>query len=184
MPYKFKERWLDRALHRRHFEAFVVFLIMLIVMGMVLHLYGTGSEAANRTVCRANLRHLAQALHLYAQDYDDHYPTQARWVRLVSAYTDNLNVFFCPSDDRPRPRRERAEVAVSYWYTPPRSSGDEGSVPLFGDVMYSNWVGNHEDGGNVAYLDGHVVWRNITQWQQDGLPLQPLVQKGKGHRRG
>lgn len=105
MPYTFKERWL----HRRHFEAFVVFLIMLIVMGMVLHLYGTGSEAANRTVCRANLRHLVQALQLYAQDYNEHYPTQARWVRLISAYTDNLKVFFCPSDDRPCPRREQVE---------------------------------------------------------------------------
>lgn len=179
MPYKFKERWLDRALHRRHFEAFAVFLIMLTVMGMVLNLYGRGSEAANRTVCRANLRHLAQALRLYAQDHDDRYPPPSRWVRLVSAYTDNLNVFFCPSDDRPRPRRERAEVVVSYWYSRPSSTDDESSVAVFGDVMYSNWVGNHEDGGNVAYLDGHVVWRNVEQWQQQNLPVEPLLQKGK-----
>jgi prepilin-type processing-associated H-X9-DG protein len=83
------------------------------------------------------------------------------------------------------PRRERAEAAVSYWYTPPRaSSRDESSVPVFGDVMYSNWVGNHEDGGNVAYLDGHVVWRTVSQWQEEGLPLQQLVQKGKRSRRG
>ncbi len=96
MSYTFKERWLDRALHRRHFEAFVVFLIMLTVMGMVWNLYGRGSEAANRTVCRSNLRHLVQALRLYAQDYDDQYPVQARWVRLVSAYTDNLERVFLP----------------------------------------------------------------------------------------
>ncbi|GIV19703.1 MAG: hypothetical protein KatS3mg023_1454 [Armatimonadota bacterium] len=182
MSYTFKERWLDRALHRRHFEAFVVFLIMLTVMGMVLNLYGRSSEAANRTVCRANLRHLVQALRLYAQDYDDHYPTRTRWVRLVSAYTDNLNVFFCPSDNRPRPRRERAEMAVSYWYSRP-SSDDETSTPVFGDVMYSNWVGNHEDGGNVAYLDGHVSWRNVEQWQQENLPIEPLLQKEKRRQR-
>jgi prepilin-type processing-associated H-X9-DG protein len=184
MPYTFKERWLDRALHRRHFEAFMVFLIMLTVMGMVLNLYGRSSEAANRTVCRANLRHLVQALQLYAQDYDEHYPTQTRWVRLVSAYTDNLNVFFCPSDDRPRPKRERAEAVVSYWYLPPASNRDESTTFVFGDVMYSNWVGNHEHGGNVAYLDGHVVWRSFTQWQREDLPLQLLVQQGKRNRRG
>ena len=179
MPYQFKERWLDRALHRRHFEAFVVFLIMLTVMGMVLNLYGRGSEAANRTVCRANLRHLVQALQLYAQDYDDRYPAPSRWVRLVSAYTDNLNVFFCPSDDRPRPRHERMERFVSYWYSLPATANEESAIAVFGDVMYSNGIGNHEDGGNVAYLDGHVVWRNTQQWQQEGLPVEELLQKGK-----
>ncbi|MCS6830916.1 MAG: hypothetical protein RMM08_09920 [Armatimonadota bacterium] len=179
MPYTWKHRWLDRALHRRHFEAFVVFLIMLVVMGMVWNLYGRGSEAANRTVCRLNLRHLVQALQLYAQDYGDRYPPPSRWVRLASAYTDSLSAFFCPSDDRPRPRRERADVAVSYWYSPPARSDDDSSTPVFGDVMYSNWVGNHEDGGNVAYLDGHVVWRNVEQWQRENLPVQPLLQKGK-----
>jgi prepilin-type processing-associated H-X9-DG protein len=184
MPYVWKERWLNRALHRRHFEAFAVFVIMLIVIGIVLNLYGKGSEAAHRTVCRENLRRLVQALQLYAQDHDERYPQTERWVRHVSAYADSLNIFFCPSDDRPRPKRERAEAVVSYWYLPPASNRDESTTFVFGDVMYSNWVGNHEHGGNVAYLDGHVVWRTLNQWQEEGLPLQQLVQKGKRSRRG
>lgn len=179
MPYTWKERWLDRALHRRHFEAFVVFLIILTVMGMILNLYGRSSEAANRTVCRSNLRHLVQALKLYAQDYDDHYPDPNRWVRPVSTYTDNLLVFFCPSEDRPRPKRERTELRVSYWYIPPDRGRDESSTAVFGDILYSNWLGNHEDGGNVAYLDGHVVWRNVEQWQEERLPVEPLLKKKK-----
>lgn len=179
MSYTWKERWLDRALHRRHFEAFVVFLIMLTVMGMVLNLYGRSSEAANRTVCRSNLRHLVQALKLYAQDYDDQYPAPHHWVRSVSTYTDSLSVFFCPSDDRPRSKQERTGVRVSYWYTPPDRGRDESSTAVFGDILYSNWLGNHEDGGNVAYLDGHVVWRNVAQWQEERLSVEPLLKKKK-----
>lgn len=183
MPYVWKERWLDRALHRRHFEAFVVFLIILTVMGMILNLYGRSSEAANRTVCRANLRHLAQALKIYAQDYDDHYPARDRWVRPVSAYTDSLAFFFCPSDNRPRPKRESTELRVSYWYLPPARGDEESRTAVFGDVLYSNWLGNHENGGNVAYLDGHVVWRNVAQWQEEHLPVYQLVHEGKSRRR-
>ncbi|MDW8290486.1 MAG: hypothetical protein RMM06_07155 [Armatimonadota bacterium] len=175
MSFKFKERWLDRALHRHHYEAFVVFLIMLALMGMVWSLYGRSSEAANRTVCRSHLRHLVQALQLYAQDYGDRYPPETRWVRLVSAYTDDLNVFFCPSDTRPRPRRERVERTVSYWYLRPASAETETTTAVFGDVIYSNWVGNHEDGGNVAYLDGHVVWYSAAQWQERRLPVEQLL---------
>lgn len=177
MPYTWKERWLDRALHRRHYEAFVVFLIIVTGMAMVFSLYGTGTEAAKRTVCRSNLRHLAQALEMYAQDYDDRHPTSEYWVRPVSAYTARLDVFFCPSDERPRPRRESAETAVSYWYRQP-DNRREGSAPfIFGDVLYSNWVGNHEDGGNVAYLDGRVSWRSVKQWQQEQLPVEPLLRR-------
>lgn len=179
MPYTWKERWLDRALHRRHFEAFVVFLIMLTVMGMIFNLYGRSSEAANRTVCRSNLRHLAQALKLYAQDYDDQYPVPARWVRLVSAYTESLSVFFCPSDERPRPKEEHTELRVSYWYLQPARDVEESNTPVFGDVLYSNWLGNHEEGGNVAYLDGHVEWRNVAQWQKEHLPVEPLLKPKK-----
>lgn len=179
MPYTWKERWLDRALHRRHFEAFVVFLVMLTVMGMILSLYGRGSEAANRTVCRNNLRLLVQALELYAQDYDDRYPETERWVRAVSSYTDSLNTFFCPSDQRPRPKGEHAEAMVSYWYQPPANRDNTASTAVFGDVLYSNGLGNHDDGGNVAYLDGHVVWRNVQQWQDERLPVVPLLKKGR-----
>jgi len=184
MPFTWKERWLNRALHRRHFEAFVVFVMIVAMMAMVLSFYGKGSEAAHRTVCRENLRRLVQALQLYAQDYDERYRQQERWVRHVSAYADSLNIFFCPSDDRPPTRRERAAPAVSYWYVPPASNRDESNTPVFGDILYSNGVGNHEDGGNVAYLDGHVVWRSFTQWQREDLPLQLLVQQGKRNRRG
>jgi prepilin-type processing-associated H-X9-DG protein len=184
MPFTWKERWLNRALHRRHYEAFVVFVMIVAMMATVLSFYGKGSEAANRAVCREKLRRLVQVLQLYAQDHDEQYPQPERWVREVAAYTDSLNVFFCPSDDRPRTRRERAVPAVSYWYNLPASNRDESTTPVFGDILYSNGVGNHEDGGNVAYLDGHVVWRSIAQWQRDDLPLQPLAQQGKWNRRG
>lgn len=178
MSYKFKERWLDRALHRRHFEAFVVFLIMFSVMLIVLNLYGTGTDAANRTVCRENLRRLVQALELYFQDYDSTYPPPANWVRALVAYSEGLDVFFCPSDERPRTRRERYAPAVSYWYRQPETNRDAGSsIPAFGDIMFSNWVGNHVDGGNVAYLDGRVWWHDIQQWQQRNLPVEPLLKR-------
>ncbi len=74
-------------------------------------------------------------------------------------------------------------MAVSYWYARPVPAEDESAVAAFGDVMYSNWVGNHEDGGNVAYLDGHVVWRDVEQWQQENLPVEPLLQKEKRRQR-
>lgn len=179
MSFLFKHRWLDRALHRRHYEAFIVFLLIVGLMGWIGSLYLSSGEAARRTVCRSNLRQLTQALELYAQDHDGRYPLPARWVKASARYVDSLGVFFCPSDERPRRLRERQQPAVSYWYRPPRSDHEPSATPVLGDVVYTNGTGNHEEGGNVAYLDGHVVWTSFESWQKQHLPLETLQRKGK-----
>ena len=176
----FNDQWYKEAKRRRQcYEGASVLVIVILVVGLVVNIYLRQSETAKRATCSKRLAQLVQALNLYVQDYDG-YPIGDKWVSAMMPYVDQLDWFICPSDSGIRMKSKRAymESAVSYWYTSPFSdSGDTTSVYVFGDRMFSNFIGNHDNGGNVAYLDGHASWASIEKWEKNGLPTQPIVEK-------
>lgn len=174
--------WFDEARSRRHhYEAYAVFIVVILVVGFVVDLYRQQSGAADRTACSLHLRRLAQGALMYSQDYDGNYPLPDDWVRSLTPYVDRLEFFFCPADKEIRLLRKKKGTRsilsdhVSYWYIQPRDALTEPSMqPIYGDRMFFNLIGNHDFGGNVAYVDGHVQWRTLDQWQIDHLPLEDL----------
>ena len=175
------DRWLAAAIQRRyHFQFLAVFAIVAVTSGIVVSMYVRQSELANRVVCRGHLRQIWQALSMYAQDYEGQYPDEDGWPRGLLPYVDSLASYFCPSDDNIRSarRRKSSSPSVSYWCGMSfDDTGDSTKIPVCGDRMYSNFVGNHDGGGNVAYLDGHVKWRTAVDWQKQGLPIEQLFKR-------
>src|SRR5947209_7161741 len=57
------------------------------------------------TTCQSNLKQLALATLMYAQDYDDRLPVRRNWSDGIYPYLKNRSVYVCPSasDGAPAP---------------------------------------------------------------------------------
>lgn len=171
-----REQWVSKSdLYRRLTEGGVIFILTAIGIAVIASLFTRSSDAANRIVCVNHLRSLSQAITMYLQDSDG-YPLDGNWQIPLVEYVESLSDYTCPSDSgiRPKTKLEAHSIAnVSYWYVRPRSGSDDtSSIFVFGDRVYPNYNGNHNLGGNVSFLDGHVRWRNAEQWESEGLPFE------------
>jgi len=117
---------------------------------------------AHRLVCGTNMRGLGAAMMVYANDYDDKYPTANEWCDLLIEY----------ADVDPRSFRCRAGFGGEFSYgfneNPEGLGFDDASadtVMLFEIVGGRNVVGGPEllsterhknEGCNVVFADGHV----------------------------
>lgn len=172
-----RDQWVSKSdLNRRLTEGGIIFILMTLGIVVVASLFSRSSGAANRIVCADHLRNLSQAITMYSQENEGAYPPEKNWAIALVDFVDNLNVYTCPSDTGIRPKKKSADNSistVSYWYIKPATSeSDLSGVYVFGDRLYPNYSGNHNLGGNIVFLDGHVNWRTSKQWEAEGLPFE------------
>ncbi len=87
-------------------ELLVVIAIIAILAAILFPVFARAREQARRTSCLNNLKQLASASLMYAQDYDEALPvaqTQGNsLLNVVEAlwpYVNNRQIFYCPSID-------------------------------------------------------------------------------------
>jgi prepilin-type N-terminal cleavage/methylation domain-containing protein len=110
-------------------ELLVVIAIIGVLAAILLPTLGRSKESGRRTSCLNNLRQLALAAQLYANDNDGQFPPRTlaeQWpAQLLSAY-QNLNVLICPTEAPPGPPGDPAKPDDA-----PRSY----IINLFGDYL-------------------------------------------------
>ncbi len=157
-------------------------LVLAAVVGLPVLLYLMLPEVSRkrsskrRVTCKSNLRQIALACQVYADDNDGWFPTDIEQLDL--AFADDRNVFKCPS-------AAPDDGSVSYVLVPGLSE----KMPAEFMLAYDK-AENHQGAGcNVAFVDGHVEWRRakgdfrktlaaqraaVAAWRKSGKPVESL----------
>ena len=166
------------------------FWIALAVIGVLVLLMWpacrVAREKARRARCMGNLKQIGLAMRLYSADNKGRYPTEAQatalgsWALLTNSYQISHCLWVCPTDAHiagcsvisrgmaPNPFSTRI---VSYSYgafglteqtqpdTPLACDRTSGDVRSLTPYINNQWT-HKSDGGNVLFVDGHVVWQS------------------------
>ena len=82
-------------------ELLVVIAIIAILAAILFPVFAKAREKARQASCTSNVKQLMLAFLMYAQDYDEKFPTQyncwGTWVFLIQPYIKNTQLYMCPS---------------------------------------------------------------------------------------
>lgn len=148
-------------------ELFVVIAIIAILAAILFPVFAQAREKARSARCQSNLKQLATAILMYAQDYDGHwvpayyYPAGQGnttlglywWYDLIQPYARSYDVWICPSwqgsydygrkplpADRPKPLR------FSYAF-------NEVAFNAIDPALRGNWTAPPNAGGYTINVD-------------------------------
>ena len=151
--------------------------IIALLMGILMPALARTRQLAFRMVCGTNMSGLSKAMLIYANDYDDKYPTPEKWCDLLVEYCEVDPISFCCKGAPEGP----CNYAINENIAELGSSTQTDIVLLFETHPGWNQVGgpeilttnNHQgDGCNVAFVDSHVEFvkaRDIDKlkWKPD-----------------
>ncbi|MHC4558122.1 MAG: DUF4190 domain-containing protein [Planctomycetota bacterium] len=151
--------------------------LMALLLGILMPALARTRQIAFRMVCGTNMSGLSKAMMIYANDYDDQYPTPDKWCDLLIEYCEvTPKSFICKGAPK-----GPSNYAINENIAQLGTSTQPDIVLLFETHPGWNQVGgpdilttdNHQgDGCNVAFVDGHVQFvkaRDIPnlKWEPD-----------------
>ncbi len=170
-------------------ELLVVIAIIAILAAILFPVFAKAREKARQSSCASNCKQLGIALAQYAQDYDEvmhlHRTTSSTygWMDMVAPYIKNEQVFVCPSTSAAVVRVVTGGYGTHYGWNWRELGSDTWGRALgqitkpaetiaYGDsISYViSWyeysyrpMDRHNEGVNLAFVDGHVKWLKKTE---------------------
>lgn len=159
-------------------------LMMGMMMGIMMPALAKTRQVAFRMVCAQNLSALGKAMHIYANDYNDMFPTPSKWCDLLIEHNEvSKQTFRCPCiEEGPCSYAMNINIEKLGTNAPP------GMVLLFETHPGWNQAGgfeilttdNHKsEGCNILFVDGHVEFvrtaglKNL-RWSEKEDKIAPL----------
>ncbi len=134
-----------------------LFTFMLIGGGFYsYHAYAVPMQ--DRDSCRrGNLSALSRGVQMYGADFNGAAPPN---LAALAPYTGSLSPVNCPGRSSSRPGRPD----YFYFHAPAKLQDVEDP---FATIIICDLKGNHKDGRNVAYADGHTAWLTEAEFQDE-----------------
>jgi len=169
-------------------ELLVVIAIIAILAAILFPVFARAREKARQTNCLSNVKQIALAAMMYAQDYDETMPstairwsaggefnaTYATWIDLISPYTKNLQMYVCPSKGSAGTMTGRLSGttiinAINGGYTANQCFGyNTGGVAMAA----------LERPAEIIYLSEGVYWCTRPHWWEANYRLDPRHNDG------
>ncbi len=169
-------------------ELLVVIAIIAILAAILFPVFARAREKARQTSCLSNLKQIGLAETMYQQDYDERtasyqsHPAAAsdyNFRAMLDPYMNNEQIWACASDNSAYSYGPNITRTVSngttghtylYCFRKVASFKVPAETAIFTDTGGSWWRYDdipdelqrmdfrHNEGANVAYLDGHAKW--------------------------
>jgi prepilin-type processing-associated H-X9-DG protein len=137
--------------------------VSLVLLGMIIiPMYAREATSSRKITCLSNVKSLAMAMQMYADDNGSSYPPAGDWCGKVRQYVRNDKIFVCPS---------ASNIPCGYAFPGTKSEVQESDpanqVTIFESDRGWNAAGGpelltdvprHLGGDNVGFADGHAAW--------------------------
>jgi len=163
-------------------ELLVVIAIIAILAAILFPVFSRAREQARKASCQSNLRQIATAMLMYAQDWDEHFPctpywkcgwalnaVNSRWFLLIFPYVKNQQIFVCPSGK-----------SAGGWDIPPgweRLSYGMGKIAHCGeDWSHYEEIGNslaeyQQPSQSILVCDSAHDGDGASRWEKIAFPI-------------
>ncbi len=128
-----------------------VSLGLRVAMQQLAHALSRARGEARKTACLNNLRQLALACHMYAEDHEGTLPER---LSQLHQYGASLQIFTCPETRGVMTRPEEIDEKSSYSLVGGLRLKDIENLQKM-PLLYES-LENHKDGACMAFADGHV----------------------------
>ncbi len=178
-------------------EILIVVAIIAVLLAILMPTFATARQQSYKAVCASNLRQVAKATLLYAQDHDECFPLGAYAVRsgdnqtlrtvwgLLKPYTKSDAVYLCPADSHPT---QLAGLAREPSVGMPPAEGEPESVSLMPNwcLLVNSWVYPDVPAVSLArlpYPAGTGFWYDGVLISGDARRFEPVALVDPRHTR-
>jgi len=160
----------------------------LVIFGIAFFHIGCAAMKAHSTQCLSNIKQLATASLLYAQDYDEHLPPATRWSEVIAPHVKAAvkkndgrgdDPFRCPATETPGSYGMNTalnRISLSDIASPADTVmlfDCDAPTRLFAGGADKLARNRHNHAPNVAFSDGHAKWAN--EFMQSKLNWTPTI---------